>query len=265
MCCSATQPSALWVPYGIDQSRFRSPDLAASNALRDRHGSPLILFVGVLRYYKGVQYLLEAMQRVPARLIVVGDGPLRPELVALAARLEVADRVAFVGAVADDALAAYYHAADVFCLPACERSEAFGLVQVEAMASGLPVVSTELGTGTSYVNLDGVSGIVVPPKQPEALAGALNRLLRDDLLRGELASGALARADMFVADRMVRDIKAVYDTVCWHHTEPRTAAARVPAASAVGSTGACHTTGAAVRSWFKHVWVREYVCAPKSA
>ena len=78
---------------------------------------------------------------------------------------------------------ALYHAADLFVLPASHPSEAFGLVQVEAMAAGLPVVCTELGTGTTYVNLDGVTGLVVPPRNPDALAGAINALIADPARR----------------------------------------------------------------------------------
>jgi glycosyltransferase involved in cell wall biosynthesis len=112
--------------------------------------------------------------------------------------------------VTDEDLPAYYRAADLFILPASERSEAFGLVLVEAMTSGLPVISTELGTGTSYVNQDGASGLVVPPKDPAALARAINRLLDDASLRASLAQGALARSALFSAERMVAAIEAIY-------------------------------------------------------
>jgi len=103
--------------------------------------------------------------------------------------------------------------ADAFVLPACERSEAFGLVLVEALASGLPIVSTELGTGTSYVNLNGVSGLVTPPRSPAALAEALNRLVSDADLRHRLAEGARQRAALFEAARMTAQIEALYQEV----------------------------------------------------
>ena len=170
-----------------------------------------MLFVGVLRYYKGIDYLLEAMRRIPARLLVVGDGPMGQELRGRAAKLELGDRVCFLGSVTDDDLAAIYHIADVFVLPASERSEAFGLVQVEAMTCGVPVVCTELGTGTSFVNQHEVTGLVVPPKDPDALAEAITRLLRNPDERERLARGAVARSAFFEADRMVTDILAVYD------------------------------------------------------
>ncbi len=202
------------LPYGIEQERFRTATPEKTAAIRERYGhGPLILFVGVLRYYKGVQYLLKAMQKVPARLLIVGAGPEGAALRAQAQAPGLMDRVHFAGAVDDDDLPAYYQAADVFCLPASERSEAFGLVQVEALSAGLPIVSTELGTGTSYVNQHNESGLVVPPRAAEALTGALVRMVRDDELRHTLAAGARKRAKAFTAERMLQDIDAVYAEV----------------------------------------------------
>lgn len=203
------------IPYGIELDRFRRASATQAAALRARHsGAPLLLFVGVLRYYKGLTYLLEAMPQVhAAHLLIVGEGPLGADLRRQAEALGLTDRITFAGRVSDEALPAYYAAADVFVLPACERSEAFGLVQVEALASGLPIVSTELGTGTSYVNRDGVSGLVVPPRDPAALAEALNRLVNDLELRQRLAAGARQRAALFEASRMVAEIEALYAEV----------------------------------------------------
>ena len=199
------------VPYGIDRQRFLACDPERARELRERHGGgPLVLFAGVLRYYKGLEYLLEAMARVSARLIVVGDGPMGPSLRARSQALRLGNKVVFVGAVSDEVLPAYYGAADVFVLPASERSEAFGLVLVEAMSSGVPVICTDLGTGTSYVNEHQVSGLVVPPRDPEALASAISQLLDDRTLRRRLADGALGRSKLFSVERMVADIDAEY-------------------------------------------------------
>jgi len=202
------------IPFGIEQERFRIPDGAGRQVLLSRYGpEPLILFVGVLRYYKGLTYLLQAMPQVKARLLIVGDGPMAPALREQARRLGLEDKVVFLGRVEDEALPAYYHAARVFVLPACERSEAFGLVQLEALASGVPIVSTELGTGTSYVNSHGESGFVVPPRDPQALAEAINRLIEDEALHARLAEGARRRAALFEAERMIAQIEALYREV----------------------------------------------------
>lgn len=204
------------LPYGIDQRRFQrtGSEDAAVRRLRDAYGpGPILLFVGVLRYYKGLSYLLEAMRHVDARLLVVGQGPMEPALRAQAQALALGDRVVFAGAVPDSELPAYYRAADAFVLPACERSEAFGLVLVEALASGLPLVTTELGTGTSYVNHHGETGIVVPPRDSQALASALQQLVDDSALRARLSQGARKQAERFTADRMVADVLSVYREV----------------------------------------------------
>ncbi len=197
-------------PYGIDGRRFASADPARVAALRARFGGPLILFVGVLRYYKGLDYLLRAMPGVPGRLLVAGEGPMGEPWRALARDLGLQERVAFLGHVSDEDMPALYGAADLFVLPASERSEAFGLVQMEAMHAGLPVVCTELGTGTTYVNRHGESGLVVPPRNAEALAKAIRILLRDEPLRRRLGEGARLRAAGFSVDRMLSAIRGAY-------------------------------------------------------
>lgn len=201
------------VPLGIDTERFAAPDRAAGRA---RFGpGPWLAFVGRLRYYKGLDVLLDAMALVPdAGLLVAGTGPMGPDLRRRAGALGVAERVRWLGDVSDAERLDVLAAADVFVLPSTYRSEAFGLAMVEAMAAGLPVVSTELGTGTSWVNLDGVTGAVVPPRDPLALASALGALLADGALRSRLGDAARARARTeFDAERMVRRVARIYEEV----------------------------------------------------
>ena len=200
------------VPLGIDASRFVTADPAQVASLQARLGGPLLLFVGRLRYYKGLQYLLHALVDLPGvHLAVVGTGPMEAQWKALAGSLGLAQRVAWLGDVPDAGLPALYHAADLFVLPACERSEAYGLVQVEAMAAGRPVISTELGTGTSFVNRHGETGLVVPPRDPQALAQACRELLADPERRRCLGAQARRRAlSEFGLDRMVQRVEEVY-------------------------------------------------------
>ncbi len=207
------------IPLGIDPAPFlAAPRLSATAA---QHldslpkGSVLILFVGKLRYYKGVDVLLEALTALPgAALLLVGDGPMRGAWQALAHKLRLTGRVRFAGEVANEDLAAYYHAADVFVLPANSRAEAFGLVQLEAMASGLPVVCTEVQSGTSFVNEGGVTGFVVPPREPEALRRALQKLIENpDLRRQRGAAGRERLLRRFTAGKMVAQTLALYEEV----------------------------------------------------
>jgi glycosyltransferase involved in cell wall biosynthesis len=202
------------VPFGLPLERLAATPALKRRAadLRAQHqGRRLVLFVGRLVYYKGVDVLVRAMQGVDADLVLVGSGPLGTELRRLATDNSIADRVFFLPPLQDAELHAWYHAADVFCLPSVARSEAFGLVQIEAHAAGTPVVSTALPTGVPYANLDEVTGLVVPPGDALVLRAALTRLLSDDVLRARLGRQPLARALRdFTVPRMVKDTLAVY-------------------------------------------------------
>ncbi|MRS12118.1 MAG: glycosyltransferase [Actinobacteria bacterium] len=201
------------IPYGIRVERYAdTPELTARAAeLRAGHARPIVLFVGRLVYYKGPEVLVRAMAAVDADLVVIGRGPLKRELEALAASYGVSGRITFLDPVDDGELAAWYHAADVFCLPSVARSEAYGLVQLEAHASGTPTVSTTLTTSVPFVNADGVTGLTVPPGDVVALADALQNLVADESLRKRLGAQARARARAeFSIGRMVDRTLEVY-------------------------------------------------------
>jgi rhamnosyl/mannosyltransferase len=210
------------IPYGIPLARFQArpadSELAAARArYLSGYPSPILLFVGRLRYYKGLDTLIRALPEIPGRLLVVGVGPMEIEWKALAQATGVAERVTWLGEAPDAALPALYHLADLFVLPASHPSEAFGLVQVEAMAAGVPVVCTELGTGTSYVNQDGVTGRVVPPRDPTALAAAICELLADPTRLAAMSVAARARVTAeFSQAKMVERVLATYDVTLRH-------------------------------------------------
>jgi rhamnosyl/mannosyltransferase len=222
------------VPLGIDPRRFTmaraEPDAqggvgSAESGSTERFRSaatrearqvdlPTVLFVGRLRYYKGLGVLLEALTRLPARLRVVGTGSMAATWQAKAHELGVADRVEWLGDVSDDDLPQVLSAADVFALPAIARSEAFGVAILEAMAAGLPVVTTELSTGTSFVVADGVTGRVIPPGDPKALAIAIAGLLDDPALARRMGEAGRQRVfDHFTEERMVNAVASVYSEV----------------------------------------------------
>jgi glycosyltransferase involved in cell wall biosynthesis len=204
------------IPHGADLSRYElTPGIGQrAEEIRQQYGTPLILFVGLLRYYKGVSYLIEAMPHVNARLLIVGQGPQGEEWKTATQRLGLDDKVVFLGRVSDDDLLALYHACDIFVLPSIHRSESWGAVQVEAMACSKPVICTELGTGTSFVNQHEVTGLVVPPKDSAALAGAINRLLANPELCRRLGEAARERAQQeFSAEVMVDRLVQMYRAV----------------------------------------------------
>ena len=181
---------AVVVPYGIDAEAWSSRP-ALADEIRARYPGPIVFFMGVLRHYKGVHVLVEAMRDVDATLLVAGDGPERTEVDEAITRYGVQTKVRMLGAIANDERVAYMHAADAFVLPAVSRAEAFGIVLLQAMAAGTPVISTDVGTGTSWVNQNEETGLVVPPRDARALSEAIRRILGDDTLR--IAMGEAAR------------------------------------------------------------------------
>jgi rhamnosyl/mannosyltransferase len=213
---AAVRHKTVVVPYGVDVSRFELTGAVQADAAAIRNASslPLLLFVGRLVPYKGVDVLLRSLVDVQARLTIVGDGPRRGALEQLASDLGVADRVRFAGVLSDAEIIARYHAADVFVLPSVTRAEAFGMVQIEAMACGTPVVSTNLPSGVPWVNRHGETGLVVQPGVVGDLRDALARLVSDRPLRERLGAAARARVEReFTAQRMAERTRQLYRDV----------------------------------------------------
>lgn len=179
------------VPLGILPDEFEDADPGRVQALRSAYGGRYVLFSGRHRYYKGLEYLVRAAPDIKASVVLAGDGPERPNVEALARRIGAPVR--FVGALSHEELVAHLHGCDVFVFPSVERSEAFGLSILEAHASGRPVVATRLGTGVEVANLDGITGLNVPPRDPRALAESVNRLLDDEPLRSAMGENARNR------------------------------------------------------------------------
>lgn len=205
------------IPLGVSASVLSAPDAAQVLRVRAEYGERLVLTVGRLVEYKGTEYLIRAMNHVNGKLLIVGNGPLATKLAELSRALGVEQRVVFLGEVPADTLRAMYHACDVFALPSIGSNEAFGLVQVEAMAAGRPVVNTELPSGVPFVSRHGETGYTVPPKSPKQLARAINVLLSDDSLRERLGSAARRRVwSLFTAERMAKDTFGVYERVYEH-------------------------------------------------
>lgn len=165
--------------FGIDVKRFEETNELRREmvTIQGTYGKPLVLSVGRLVYYKGFSYLIEAMKDVPANLLIVGKGPLKDILQAEIKNMDLREKVHIIDSVPD--LVPYYRACDIFALPSCEPSEAFGIVQIEALACGKPVVNTDLPTGVPEVSVDGVTGRTVKIRDSAALRGALCEILSD--------------------------------------------------------------------------------------
>jgi rhamnosyl/mannosyltransferase len=188
---SAYEARCKVIPYGIHAESFQIIDRAAVARIRARYGKRIVLTVGRLVYYKGIEYLIRAIKEVDANLIVIGNGPLLGRLGREAQIHGVADRVFFLGTTQETL--PYYHACDVFVLPSVARSEAFGIVQLEAMAAGVAVINTQLASSVPFVSVHGVTGLTVPPADSQALAKAINCLLGNSELRARFGEAARCR------------------------------------------------------------------------
>lgn len=167
------------IPLGIDEtSSEATADDTVFERLSIKREEPFMLFLGVLRYYKGVHILLDACRDVSGTVVIAGDGPEMAALKHQAAALNLTN-VIFAGRVREGEKVALLKACRGLVLPSHLRSEAYGMVLVEASIQSKPMVSCEIGTGTSFVNLHGETGLVVPPQSPQDLAAAINCLLQD--------------------------------------------------------------------------------------
>jgi rhamnosyl/mannosyltransferase len=204
------------VPIGINFEHLDTTpiDDAFAEELRSRvDGRRLIATVGRHVYYKGYRQLLLAVARMkePSVLAMVGDGPLSAELQRQALETGIADRVLFLGEVTPSRLVTILRRCDVFTLPSIEPSEAFGIASAEAMAMGKPTVVCRLGNGVDFLNRDGVTSLVVPPMDIDALADALDILLRDEAQRAAMGQSASAWVrETFSIARMREQTLTVY-------------------------------------------------------
>jgi rhamnosyl/mannosyltransferase len=198
------------IPLGLDEADYPAAEEGAKTRWRRDLPPNFFLFVGVLRYYKGVHILLDAAKLSGLPVVIVGEGPMETSL-RETARQQALDNVFFLGALPDSDKTALLELCLGAVFPSHLRSEAFGLSLVEASMFGKPMISCEIGTGTSYVNINGETGLVVPGADPQALAAAMVQLANDPTTAGEYGTNARARyLRMFTAERMVGAYAGLY-------------------------------------------------------
>ena len=207
------QHKVFCLPIGIEPV---SPDKEAVEEIRSRYGGRHIIFsLGRLVPYKGYRYLIEAARYLGEDYVVLigGTGPLRDELQELIRHWGVTDRVKLLGRISEEDLPAYYGACSLFCLSSVQKTEAFGIVQIEAMSCGKPVVATRIPqSGVAWVNSDEESGLNVEPGDARALASALRRICEDEELGRRLSAGARERFQrLFHIDRMIDETINLYN------------------------------------------------------
>lgn len=206
----AFEAKSMVIPIGIDETAYPTPSEADNGWCQAAVTGPFVLFVGVLRYYKGLDMLIQAADKVRCKVVIAGSGPIEQQL-KLQAKTLRRDNVIFLGEVAEPHKMVLLHNCLGFVFPSNQRSEAYGLSLVEAAMCGKPMISCELGTGTSYVNKAGETGLVVSPSDPARLAEAINHFVDSPV---EVENWGRAARDryvrLFTSDRMGKAYADLY-------------------------------------------------------
>jgi len=205
------------IPLGIKKDELCSNPKAVSNLREKYKGKKIIFSVGRFIAYKGFEYLIESAKYISSDYIILigGDGPLRSKYEKIIRKYDLFNKVKLLGRLPQNMLANYYDACDVFCLPSISKNEAFGLVMVEAMSFGKPVVATKIrGSGVGWVNQDGITGLNVEPKNPKALAQAIEFICSNIEIYKKFSENALKRFnEEFTIDREISRILEVYKSL----------------------------------------------------
>ncbi|CUI09532.1 glycosyltransferase family 4 protein [Massilia antarctica] len=205
------------ITYGLDKTIYPEPDQARMDKWRARIGERFFLFVGVLRYYKGLHILLDAVANTDYPVVIVGAGPIETELKAHAERLGLT-HVLFVGALDEADKVALLTLCYALVFPSHLRSEAFGISLLEGAMYGKPMISSEIGTGTTYINIDAETGLVVPPSDPQAFGDAMRTLWDNPELAQAMGKRAEARYwELFTAEQMAKSYTALYHELVANH------------------------------------------------
>ena len=198
------------IPIGIDHRLYEATDPEHLKYWRRRFPDPFFLFVGAMRYYKGLHIVLEAIAGTKIRVAIAGTKGIEKELKAQAASLQLSN-IDFLGFVNDEDKIALIHLCYGFIFPSHLRSEAFGIALLEAATVGKPMISCEIGTGTTFVNVANVTGLVVNPASPRELRGAMRYLLDHPDIANQMGENARKRSsELFTADRQAKSYHELY-------------------------------------------------------
>lgn len=205
------------IPYGLDKASYPIPTAQKLQYWRENLGLKFFLFVGVLRYYKGLHILMEAAQGTDYPIVIVGAGPIEAELKAQAARLGLRN-IHFLGQLPDEDKVALLTLCYGVVFPSHLRSEAFGVSLLEGAMYGKPMISSEIGTGTTFINIADETGLVVPPSDSTALRQAMQYLWEHPQQAAEMGKRAEERYwKHFTADQMVQSYVELYDDLIRSH------------------------------------------------
>ena len=198
------------IPIGLDKSTYPTPNKDRLEYWQKKFGDKFFLFVGVMRYYKGLHILIEAARNSDYPIVVVGSGPIEKELKHQVENLGI-NNIYFIGFVSDEDKVALFTLSYAIVFPSHLRSEAFGISLLEGAIYGKPLISSEIGTGTTYINIGGETGVVVPPSDPGALREAMDYLWNNPVVAKKMGESAEERYwDLFTADKMAKSNVDLY-------------------------------------------------------
>lgn len=198
------------IPIGIDKSGYHEPSTEVLAKLQNLVGGRFFLFIGLIRYYKGLHTLVDALKGIDYPVVIAGTGPCEDELKNQALKLGLKNLI-FMGSVSEEEKIALLKLCYAFVFPSHLRSEAFGISLLEGAMYGKPMISCEIGTGTSYINLSDETGLVVPPDNPDAFRAAMRYLWENpDEAKSMGERAELRYSEMFTADKMVNKYVELY-------------------------------------------------------
>jgi rhamnosyl/mannosyltransferase len=201
------------IPVGLEKSTYPALSKDRLEYWQKKFGDKFFLFVGVMRYYKGLHILIEAVRNSDYPIVVVGAGPIEKELKDQVESLGI-NNIYFVGFVSDEDKVALFTLSYAVLFPSHLRSEAFGISLLEGAMHGKPLISSEIGTGTTYINIDGETGMVVPPSDPGALRKAMDYLWNNPVVAKKMGKRAEKRYwDLFTADKMAKSYVDLYQSL----------------------------------------------------
>jgi O-antigen biosynthesis rhamnosyltransferase len=201
------------IPYGLDKSLYPRISLKKTNRWTEKFGSRFFLFLGVLRYYKGLHVLVESALATNYPIVIAGAGPVEDRIKVQAAKLGLKN-VHFIGLVSEEEKVLLLQLCYAVFLPSHLRSEAFGISLLEGAMYGKPLISCEIGTGTTYVNIHEKTGIVVPPNDPKALRGAMDYLWANPQRAAEMGrQSELRYKKIFTAEKMALSYVGLYKKI----------------------------------------------------
>jgi rhamnosyl/mannosyltransferase len=198
------------IPIGLDQASYYKSDPIDIQYYRERFGERFFMFIGAFRYYKGLNFLIEASKITPYPIVIVGSGPAEKDLKSLATRYQL-NNIFFLGQVSEKNKSGLLSACYSIIFPSNLRSEAFGVSLLEGAMFGKPMISCEIGTGTTYVNIERLTGLVVPPSDPAALSDAMTWLWNHPDQAADMGNKAYTRyQELFTAKQMSQSYYDLY-------------------------------------------------------